>query len=156
MLKLSNAMFSAPKFESPRQRPRVRFCTHYLRLLIFSCCVQARGAKPGKGRLALLKEDNAKFSAPKTRIPTPAPKKKSSALTAPVPKFVSKIPSPKGSSETGGPSSVCTPEPADAAQTSDNRIDAEAAPFAEVIPEGMHYQKKPTQGAWRISDVRDQ
>jgi len=96
----------------------------------------------------MLKEDNAKFSAPKTRIPTPAPKKKSSAVTVPVPKFVSKIPSPKGSSETGGPSSVCTPELADAAQTSDDRSDAEAAPFAEVIQDAMHYQMTPTQGAW--------
>ncbi|CAL5227928.1 g10975 [Coccomyxa viridis] len=91
--------------------------------------LQARG-KPGKGRLAMLKEDNAKFCAPKTRIPTPAPKKKSSAVTvpAPAPSFVSKIPSPKSSSETGGPSSTCTPEAKqdDTAQESDECSDAEA------------------------------
>ncbi len=107
-----------------------------LRHHVLCCCLQARGAKPGKGRLALLKEDNAKFCAPKTRIPTPAPKKKSRALTvpAPPPTFVSKIPSPKASSETGGPSSTCTPEAnqGDAAQASEECSDDEAAAVSEV------------------------
>ena len=86
----------------------------------------------------MLKEDNAKFCAPKTRIPTPAPKKKSRALTvpalAPAPRFVSKIPSPKSSSETGGPSSTCTPEANqdDAAQASEGCSDDEAAAVSEV------------------------
>ena len=52
--------------------------------------------KGAKGRLALLKEENARFCAPKTRIPTPAPKKKSSLVIPNRETFVSKIPSPKG------------------------------------------------------------
>ncbi|CAL8467255.1 g6791 [Coccomyxa elongata] len=54
--------------------------------------------KGPKGRLALLKEENARFCAPKTRIPTPAPKKKSSLVIPIRDTFVSKIPSPKGPS----------------------------------------------------------
>ena len=52
--------------------------------------------KGPKGRLALLKEENARFCAPKTRIPTPAPKKKSSLVIPNRDTFVTKIPSPKG------------------------------------------------------------
>ena len=97
------------------------------------CCLQARGGKPGKGRLAMLKEDNAKFCAPKTRIPTPAPLKKTRAVTVPAPKFVSKIPSPKTSSE--GLPSVCTPEPDSTGQASEDASDADNKALPEVIPD---------------------
>lgn len=60
--------------------------------------------KGPKGRLALLKEENARCCAPKTRIPTPAPKKKSSLVILNVNRdtFVSKIPSPNGPSPAPG------------------------------------------------------
>ena len=95
------------------------------------CCMQARGGKPGKGRLAMLKEDNAKLCAPKTRIPTPAPLKKTRAVTVPAPSFVSKIPSPKNSS--GGLPSVCTPEPDSTAQASEEASDADNGALPKVI-----------------------
>ncbi|BDA40456.1 hypothetical protein COCOBI_01-1090 [Coccomyxa sp. Obi] len=72
--------------------------------------------KGPKGRLALLKEDNARFCAPKTRIPTPAPKKKPSLVVPIRDTFVSKIPSPKG---------PC-PAPEGSQPLQDNRNDEQA------------------------------
>ena len=120
--------------EPPRHQHHECSCAHVWGLKSQLCCLQARGTKSGKGRLAMLKEDNARCCAPKTRIPTPAPKKKSRAVAvpAPPPSFVSKIPSPKSPSEMGGPPSMCTPEADHAAQASDERSDAGAAAVSEV------------------------
>ena len=94
-------------------------------------CMQTKAGKPGKGRLALLKEDNAKFCAPRTRIPTPAPKKKTKAVTVPASTFISRIPSPKSSS--GSLLGAHTPEPAkDGAQESDECSNDDDAAFSEV------------------------
>lgn len=62
----------------------------------FAVSLQVKLKGP-KGRLALLKDENARFCAPKTRIPTPAPKKKPAVAAPDRSIFVSKIPSPKSS-----------------------------------------------------------
>ena len=95
--------------------------------------LQAKTGKPGKGRLAMLKGDEAKFCAPRTRIPTPAHKKKAKPVAVSGPTFVSKIPSPKAASEAGSLPSACTPEPAPAEQASDEGIGAESAPSLQEV-----------------------
>ena len=99
------------------------------------CCLQAKAGKPGKGRLAMLKGDEAKFCAPRTRIPTPAPKKKAKPVAVSGPSFVSKIPSPKSASEAGSLPSTCTPEPAPAEQACDKGNGAETATSSQVSTE---------------------
>jgi hypothetical protein len=62
--------------------------------------LQEKPKGPTKGRLATLRDENARFCAPKTRIPTPAVVK-----TVAVTKkydLVSKIPSPKSASPADG------------------------------------------------------
>src|SRR5579875_1656301 len=56
---------------------------------------QAKPKAAPKSRLAMLKDENARFCAPKTRIPTPAANKRtSSAHAASSNGFVSRIPLP--------------------------------------------------------------
>ncbi len=83
----------------------------------------------------MLKGDEAKFCAPRTRIPTPAPKKKAKPVAVSGPTFVSKIPSPKAASEAGSLPSACTPEPAHAEQASDKESGAETTTSSQVSTE---------------------
>ena len=81
-----------------------RSFAHLREILLYACLIcfgVMQGMLKGpKGRLALLREENARFCAPKTRIPTPAPKKKPSQEAPSRGNFVSKIPSPTTISST--------------------------------------------------------